>query len=135
VCYDANGVADVEHRAAPEPDGLPKRDAGSGARERFWRGSRIPTQPPAEESFSMDAVTSAQTATGKKYFINIEGTEYEWPKDTITVPEIRNLGNLPVDLPVIEELPDGTERQLREDEVIDLKPGHRYGRAPKYKRG
>ena len=72
---------------------------------------------------------------GKKYYVNIEGEEYPWDKDTITTSEIRALGNLPADLPVVEELPDGTERTLAEDETIELKPGHRYGRAPKYKRG
>jgi hypothetical protein len=73
--------------------------------------------------------------TGKKFYVNIEGTEYPWDKNIISVPEIRQLGNLPSDLPVIEEHPDGTERQLVETEVIELKPGHRYGRAPKYRRG
>lgn len=72
---------------------------------------------------------------GPKYFIDIEGTEYEWDKETITVPEIRQLGNLPTDLPVIEVDPDNNERTLAEDEVITLKPGHRYGQKVSYKRG
>ena len=72
---------------------------------------------------------------GKKFFVNIEGTEYRWEKGTITASEIRTLGNLPTDLPVIEEEPDGTERTLGQNEVVDLKPGHRFGRAPKFKRG
>ncbi len=72
---------------------------------------------------------------GQKFYVNIEGTEYEWPKDTITVPEIRTLGNLPPDQPVISEDPQGTERTLKEDEIVTIKPGHRIGRAPKYKRG
>lgn len=73
--------------------------------------------------------------SGKKYYVNIEGTEYPWDKDTITVAEIRTLGSLPSNLPLIEESPDGTERTLGENEVVELKPGHRYGRAPKFKRG
>lgn len=72
---------------------------------------------------------------GKKYYVNIEGTEYEWGKGTIRTAELRSLGSLPGDLPVVEEFPDGTERTLSESEVIELKPGHRYGRAPKFKRG
>ena len=72
---------------------------------------------------------------GKKYYVNIEETEYPWNKETITTSEIRILGNLPTDLPVVEEFPDGTEKTLAEDETIELKPGHRYGRAPKFKRG
>jgi hypothetical protein len=72
---------------------------------------------------------------GKKFFVNVEGTEYDWGKDSITTGEIRTLGGLPSDQPVVEESPDGTERSLPEDEVIHLKPGHRFGRAAKYKRG
>ena len=71
----------------------------------------------------------------KKYYVDIEGTEYEWGKCTIRTAELRSLGKLPPDLPVVEEFPDGTERTLAENEVVELKPGHRYGRAPKFKRG
>ena len=81
------------------------------------------------------AAVSAETTSGQKFFVNIEGHEYPWDKPTITVPEIRQLGNLPVDQPVIEEDDEGRERTLSENEVITIKPGHRHGRAPKYKRG
>lgn len=72
---------------------------------------------------------------GPKFFIEIEGTEYAWNKSTITVPEIRTLGNLPSDQPVIEIDPQNNERTLAEDEIITLKPGHRFGKKVKYKRG
>ena len=73
--------------------------------------------------------------SGKRYFVNIEGHEYPWPRSSITTPDIRKLGNLPADQPVVCEDAEGNEKTLREDEVIELKPGHRIGRAPKYKRG
>lgn len=72
---------------------------------------------------------------GQKFFVNIEGTEYPWDKETITVSEIRQLGNIPADQQIAVENPDGTERTLSGDEDISLEPGHRYGRAPKYHRG
>jgi len=72
---------------------------------------------------------------GAKLLINIEGNEYPWTSDTITTQEIRTLGNLPADVPVIQETPDGTERTLAENETVTLQPGHRHGRAPRYKRG
>ena len=72
---------------------------------------------------------------GPKYYLEIEGKEYEWDKDTITVPEIRKLGGLPEDLPVIEVDPDNNERTLDEDEVVSLKPGHSYGKKMSWKRG
>lgn len=72
---------------------------------------------------------------GPKYYVEIEGTEYPWDKDTITVPEIRTLGNLPSDQPIIEVDAENNERQLAEDETVTLKPGHRFGKKVKYKRG
>ena len=72
---------------------------------------------------------------GQKFYVNIEGHEYEWGKPTITLPEIRQLGNIPADQQIIVEDAEGRERTLAENEVITIKPGHRYGNAPKYKRG
>ncbi len=92
---------------------------------------------PADEKTS-EANGPGNEATdrsGPKYFINIEGTEFEWPKETITVPEIRTLGKIPTDQSIVEEDPDGREHTLTENEIVTLKPGHRHGRAPKYKRG
>ncbi|MCL6560609.1 MAG: multiubiquitin domain-containing protein [Firmicutes bacterium] len=83
----------------------------------------------------MSAEYHSNEHSGKKFFVNIEGTEYPWDKETINTQEIRTLGNLPADMPVIEEDPDGNERTLAEDETITLKPGHRLGRAAKYRRG
>lgn len=71
-----------------------------------------------------------------KFEANIEGTLYPWNKETITVPEIRALGKLPTDLPVIEvDLKDNTERTLAEDEIVELKPGKGFGKKVGFKRG
>lgn len=73
---------------------------------------------------------------GPKYEINIEGDSYPWERETITVPEIRELGKLPTDLPVIEvDLKTNTERTLGEDDVVELKPGKGFGRKISFKRG
>ncbi len=71
-----------------------------------------------------------------KFEVNIEGALYPWDKETITVPEIRELGKLPTDLPVIEvDLKDNTERTLAEDEIVELKPGKGFGKKVSFKRG
>jgi hypothetical protein len=70
-----------------------------------------------------------------KYEINIEDTLYPWDSDRISVPELRELGGLPADLPVIEVDKDNNERTLAEDEVVELKPGHSFGKKVTYKRG
>jgi hypothetical protein len=79
--------------------------------------------------------TQVQSHSGQKFFVDIEGTEYEWHQETITVAQIRDLGKLPKDLPVIEVDPENNERTLAEDEIIFLKPGHRFGKKVRYKRG
>lgn len=73
---------------------------------------------------------------GPKFFVNVEGVDYPWDNNTITVPEIRDLASLPTDLPVLEiNLEDNTERTLPENEVVILKPGHGFSKKIRYKRG
>ena len=73
---------------------------------------------------------------GKKYFVNTEGTEYPWDKDTISVPDIRGLGGWDSSQPVLEvNLQDNTERTLAEDEVVELKPGHGFSKKVRFQRG
>ncbi|MFZ6003081.1 MAG: multiubiquitin domain-containing protein [Actinomycetota bacterium] len=73
---------------------------------------------------------------GPKYEVNIEGTAYAWDEETITVPELRELGHLPADTPVIEvDLKTNAERTLDEDEVVQLRPGQGFGRKVSFKRG
>ena len=49
---------------------------------------------------------------GPKFHIDIEGTLYDWDEDTITVPQIRELGDLPEDLPGDRLLPVVSEGAL-----------------------
>ena len=78
---------------------------------------------------------ASTVTTGSKFLISIEDKEFPWDRDTITVSEIHRLGNLPADQPVVEVFPDNTERTLAEDAVIELKPGHRFGKKVRFKRG
>ncbi len=77
-----------------------------------------------------------EVKAGPKFLIDIEGTKHPWDEDTITVPQLRTLGSLPEDVPVIEvDLHAGTERELREDEVVTLKPGQGFSKKVSFKRG
>jgi hypothetical protein len=77
-----------------------------------------------------------QAAGGPTYEINIEGRTYEWHESTITPAQIRTLGELPADQPVIEiDFQGNTERTLGEDEVVEVKPGHGFGKKVGFKRG
>jgi len=77
-----------------------------------------------------------QTKAGPKYTLDIEGKKYSWDEDTITVPQIRELGGLPSDQPVIEvDLQTGTERTLPEEAVVELRPGLGFSKKVSWKRG
>lgn len=81
-----------------------------------------------------NAATEAQK--GPKYEVNLDGDVRDWPKSTITVAEIRGLAGWGDDQPVvIVDLKTNEERDLREDEVVDLKPGHGFSKKIKFKRG
>lgn len=73
------------------------------------------------------------------YEIMIEGRAYPWDKDTVSVNDIRELGNLPTGAPVVEEnLRDGTERALAEDEVLrpgKLEEGKRSSKRVNFRKG
>ena len=73
---------------------------------------------------------------GPKFFVNVEGVEIPWDKDTITTEEIISLGDWDPTLGAIEiNLKDNTERTLKPGEAITIKPGHGFSKKVKYKRG
>jgi hypothetical protein len=79
---------------------------------------------------------NTESKAGPKYLLDIEGKKYPWDEDTITVPQIRQLGGLPADQPVIEvDLHAGTERQLGEHEIVELRPGLGFSKKVSFKRG
>ena len=82
----------------------------------------------------MNSVT--KDAKKPKYLIDLEGVDYPWEQDTITVPELRGLGGWDDGQPVVEvDLRDNSERTLAEDETLKLKPGHGFGKKIKFQRG
>lgn len=77
-----------------------------------------------------------RAAGGPTFEINIEGRVYEWHERTITPAQIREIGGLPTDQPVIEiNFQDNTERTLAEGDVVEVKPGHGFGKKIGFKRG
>ena len=72
---------------------------------------------------------------GKFYTLFIDDIEYHVEKSEMTGAEIMDLGGIQysVGLILIEE--DGSQVQIRENEVIELKPGRRFKKAPRFKRG
>ena len=72
----------------------------------------------------------------EKYEVNIEGTDYPWSIDTITPEQIRELGHLPADQPVIQvDLKTNEEVTLVEGVPVELKPGMGFAHKVGFKRG
>jgi hypothetical protein len=82
----------------------------------------------------METGTSRE-ASGKFYTIFIDGKEYHVEKPELTGAEIMDLGGIPHELGLILIQEDGTQVQVKEDEVIELKPGRRFKKAPRFTRG
>ena len=74
-------------------------------------------------------------APGKFFTIFVDGTEFHLEQETITGGEIMDLAGIPRDVGLIQILDDGTQVQVDEDEVIELKPGRRFKKAPRFVRG
>jgi hypothetical protein len=71
-----------------------------------------------------------------KYQVDIEGTLYDWDRDSITVPELRQLAGYPADQQMLEvDLKDNSERVLEESETIEVKPGKGFAKRVAFKRG
>jgi hypothetical protein len=76
------------------------------------------------------------TEQSTRLLVDIEGTEHPWEATTITVAQIRQLGGFDPSQQVVEvNLKDNTERTLSEGEVVQVKPGHGFGKKVKFKRG
>lgn len=69
-----------------------------------------------------------------KYYVNIEGNDQEWPKDTITTEEIARLGGWTTE-GVIEIDANNVERTLSPGEIIQLKPGMGFAKKIRWQRG
>jgi hypothetical protein len=72
---------------------------------------------------------------GPKYFVNIEGQEYPWHQNTITTEQIAELGGWDISQGVIEVDEDNNEHTLNPGQVIEIKPGHGFGKKHRWKRG
>ena len=71
-----------------------------------------------------------------KFEVDIEGALKPWDKDTITTEEVAALGGWDVSEGVVLiDLEDGTERNLKPDEVIKLRPGLGFSKKIRFQRG
>lgn len=74
-------------------------------------------------------------ARAKFHTLFIDDVEYHVDKSELTGKEIMDLGGIPYEVGLLLILEDGTQVQVGEDEIIELKPGRRFKKAPRFKRG
>jgi hypothetical protein len=72
---------------------------------------------------------------GKFFTIFVDGKEFHLEQSTITGGEIMDLAGIPREVGLIQILEDGTQVQVQPDEVIELQPGRRFKKAPRFVRG
>ena len=72
---------------------------------------------------------------GPKYFIEVDGVEYELHQNEITGGEIMDLAGIPREQGLLELLDDGTQRKVDVNEEIELKPGQHFKKRPRFTRG
>jgi len=72
---------------------------------------------------------------GKFFTLFIDGNEYRVDKRELTGAEIMVLGGIPREVGLILVEEDGTQVQIRETDVVELKPGRRFKKAPRFIRG
>lgn len=79
---------------------------------------------------------AVQTQEGPKYEVNLDGDVRPWSQPNISVAQIRELAGWGVDQPVVMvDLKTNDERDLHENEVVELKPGHGFSKKIRFKRG
>ena len=72
---------------------------------------------------------------GKFFTLFVDEQEFHLEQSTITGGEIMDLAGIPREVGLIAVLEDGTQIQVGENEVVELQPGRRFKKAPRFVRG
>lgn len=72
---------------------------------------------------------------GPFYTVFVDGIEYQFDHTPVTGGEIMDAAGIPYDVGLLLIHEDGTQEPVGVEEEIDLKPGRRFKKAPRFKRG
>jgi hypothetical protein len=89
----------------------------------------------SSEKTAVEMTKAKQHHGGRFYTIFVDDVEYQSDHSPVTGGEIMDLAGIPYDVGLIQVFEDGTQAQVGVDEEIDLKPGRRFKKAPRFKRG
>lgn len=82
-------------------------------------------QPPA----------APEVGQGRFYTALIDDVEYRFDHTPVTGRELTDAAGIPHSAGLVLLLEDGSQQSVGLDEQIDLKPGRRFKKAPRFKRG
>lgn len=72
---------------------------------------------------------------GPFYTFFVDDREFRVDEETITGGQIMDLAGIGREVGLMLITEDGTQRQVEPEEVIELRPGRRFKKAPRFKRG
>lgn len=72
---------------------------------------------------------------GPFYTVFVDDVEYRFDHTPVTGGEIMDAVGIPRSVGLILVNEDGSQEQIAVDQQIDLKPGRRFKKAPRFKRG
>ncbi len=82
------------------------------------------------------AITKAAPGDhGPFYTVFIDDVEYHFDHTPVTGRELMDAASIPYPTGIVLIQDDGTQDKVNLDETIDLEPGRRFKKAPRFKRG
>lgn len=72
---------------------------------------------------------------GPRYFLEVDEAEYEFDHEPVTGAEIMAKADVPQSVGLVQILEDGTQKAVSPEEDFELKPGRRFKKRPRFKRG
>ncbi len=79
--------------------------------------------------------TEIKDIKGKFYTFFVDGREFHVEESSLTGAAIMQIPGIPSDAGLILVQEDGTQVQVKRDDVIQLEPGRRFKKAPRFVRG
>jgi hypothetical protein len=85
----------------------------------------------------MTATMQGQEKEKKEQFytVFVDDVEHRFDHSPVTGGEIMDKAGIPRETGLVLLEEDGTQRQVAADEEMELKPGRRFKKAPRFKRG
>lgn len=84
---------------------------------------------------TQDVAEETKSDVGRFYTVFVDDAEYHFNHTPVTGGEIMDAAGIPHDVGLLLIHDDGTQEPVGVDAEIDLKPGRRFKKAPRFKRG